>query len=120
MVDADPKSIVSPADGAISQLGTIHDGDIFQAKGQSFSVEKLIGDPQLAEPFKHGQFATVYLSPRDYHRVHMPITGTLTETLYIRVSCFQLTGLLPRIFPACLHVMSVWSVCSIPNWDAWR
>lgn len=45
------------------------------AKGQSFSVEKLIGDPQLAQPFQDGEFATVYLSPRDYHRVHMPFAG---------------------------------------------
>lgn len=88
-IDSDPNSIVSPADGAISQLGKINDGDIFQAKGQSFSVEKLIGDPQLAEPFKNGEFATVYLSPKDYHRVHMPYTGTLTETLYIPGELFS-------------------------------
>ncbi|MCG2607955.1 archaetidylserine decarboxylase [Acinetobacter sp. SM34] len=88
-IDADPHSIVSPADGAISQLGKIEDGDIFQAKGQSFSVEKLIADPQLAEPFKNGHFATVYLSPKDYHRVHMPFAGTLTETLYVPGELFS-------------------------------
>ena len=100
VVDDSATSIVSPADGAISQLGTINDGDIFQAKGQSFSVEKLIGDPQLAEPFKNGQFATVYLSPRDYHRVHMPFSGTLTETLYV-------------------PVMNAWCVYLILNLVAW-
>ncbi|TCB49401.1 phosphatidylserine decarboxylase [Acinetobacter sp. ANC 4779] len=88
-IDNNPNSIVSPADGAISQLGKIEDGDIFQAKGQSFSVEKLIADPQLAEPFKNGQFATVYLSPKDYHRVHMPFAGTLTETLYVPGELFS-------------------------------
>ncbi|OAL77216.1 phosphatidylserine decarboxylase [Acinetobacter sp. SFB] len=88
-IDNNPNSIVSPADGAISQLGKIADGDIFQAKGQSFSVEKLIADPQLAEPFKNGQFATVYLSPKDYHRVHMPFAGTLTETLYVPGELFS-------------------------------
>ncbi|WP_173912048.1 archaetidylserine decarboxylase [Acinetobacter sp. Marseille-Q1618] len=88
-IDADTNSIVSPADGAISQLGQVKEGDVFQAKGQSFSVEKLIGDPQLAAPFKNGQFATVYLSPRDYHRVHMPFAGTLTETLYIPGELFS-------------------------------
>lgn len=88
-IDSNPTSVVSPADGAISQLGKINEGDIFQAKGQSFSVEKLIGDPQLAEPFKNGEFATVYLSPKDYHRVHMPYTGTLTETLYIPGELFS-------------------------------
>lgn len=88
-IDTDATSVVSPADGAISQLGKIHSGDIFQAKGQSFSVEKLIGDPQLAQPFKEGEFATVYLSPKDYHRVHMPYAGTLTETLYIPGELFS-------------------------------
>ncbi|MCJ8160905.1 archaetidylserine decarboxylase [Acinetobacter zhairhuonensis] len=88
-IDTDANSIVSPADGAISQLGHIESGEVFQAKGQSFSVEKLIADPQLAEPFKHGEFATVYLSPRDYHRVHMPFAGTLTETLYVPGELFS-------------------------------
>jgi phosphatidylserine decarboxylase len=88
-IDSDARSIVSPADGAISQLGKIEEGDIFQAKGQSFSVEKLIADPQLAEPFKNGHFATVYLSPKDYHRVHMPFAGTLTETLYVPGELFS-------------------------------
>jgi len=88
-IDTDPHSIVSPADGAISQLGKIEEGNIFQAKGQSFSVEKLIADPQLAEPFKNGHFATVYLSPKDYHRVHMPFAGTLTETLYVPGELFS-------------------------------
>ncbi|WP_312211141.1 archaetidylserine decarboxylase [Acinetobacter variabilis] len=88
-VDADSTAIVSPADGAISQLGKIENGDVFQAKGQKFTVENLIADPQLAEPFKNGDFATVYLSPRDYHRVHMPFAGTLTETLYVPGELFS-------------------------------
>ena len=88
-VDADSTAIVSPADGAISQLGKIENGNVFQAKGQKFTVENLIADPQLAEPFKNGEFATVYLSPRDYHRVHMPFSGTLTETLYVPGELFS-------------------------------
>ncbi|MCG2573512.1 archaetidylserine decarboxylase [Acinetobacter sp. ME22] len=88
-VDTHLNSIVCPADGAISQIGQITDGEVFQAKGQSFSVEQLVGDPQLAAPFKQGQFATVYLSPRDYHRVHMPFAGTLTETLYVPGELFS-------------------------------
>ncbi|MFV5375356.1 archaetidylserine decarboxylase [Acinetobacter calcoaceticus] len=89
LVDENADSIVSPADGAISQIGKITAGEVFQAKGQSFSVEKLIGDPQLAQPFQEGGFATVYLSPRDYHRVHMPFAGTLTETLYVPGELFS-------------------------------
>ena len=88
-IDASLNSIVSPADGEISQIGKIQAGEIFQAKGQQFSVEKLIGDPQLAAVFQDGEFATVYLSPRDYHRVHMPFAGTLTETLYIPGELFS-------------------------------
>ncbi|WP_288396959.1 archaetidylserine decarboxylase [uncultured Acinetobacter sp.] len=99
VVDNAQDSIVSPADGAISQIGSIDDGDVFQAKGQSFSVEKLIGDPQLAQPFKHGQFATVYLSPRDYHRVHMPLTGRLTETLYIPGELFSVNQVTAENIP---------------------
>lgn len=89
LVDENADSIVSPADGAISQIGKITAGEVFQAKGQSFSVEKLIGDPQLAQSFQEGEFATVYLSPRDYHRVHMPFAGTLTETLYVPGELFS-------------------------------
>jgi phosphatidylserine decarboxylase len=88
-IDANENSIVSPADGAISQLGKIENGDVFQAKGQKFTVDNLIADPQLAAPFKNGDFATVYLSPRDYHRVHMPFAGTLTETLYVPGELFS-------------------------------
>lgn len=88
-IDEAQTHIVSPADGAISQIGEIVNGDIFQAKGQKFTVEQLIGDPQLAQPFKQGKFATVYLSPKDYHRVHMPFTGTLTETLYVPGELFS-------------------------------
>ena len=98
-IDLDANAIVSPADGAISQLGQIEQGEIFQAKGQSFSVEKLIADPQLAEPFKQGQFATVYLSPKDYHRVHMPFAGTLTETLYVPGELFSVNQITAENIP---------------------
>ncbi|WP_071872962.1 archaetidylserine decarboxylase [Atopomonas hussainii] len=77
-------SILCPADGAISQLGKIEHGRVFQAKGHSFSVTELLGgDSARAEPFMGGEFATVYLSPKDYHRVHMPLTGTLREMVYV-------------------------------------
>lgn len=83
-IDQSPNSIVCPADGAISQLGQIRHGRIFQAKGHSFSLFELLGgDQQRAEAFRDGEFCTVYLSPRDYHRVHMPLTGTLREMIYI-------------------------------------
>jgi phosphatidylserine decarboxylase len=81
--DADANTLLMPADGHISQCGDIVDGRIFQAKGQSFTAAQLLGDETAAAPFADGVFATVYLSPRDYHRVHMPWTGTLRETVHV-------------------------------------
>lgn len=80
---ADAK-LVSPADGAISQIGTIDYGRIFQAKGRGYGLTTLLGGhTEISDPFINGRFATIYLSPKDYHRVHMPVTGTLRETIYI-------------------------------------
>jgi phosphatidylserine decarboxylase len=83
-LDDSPGAVLCPADGAVSQLGPIEHGRIFQAKGHSFSaVELLGGDAERAAPFMGGAFATIYLSPKDYHRVHMPLTGTLREMVYV-------------------------------------
>ncbi len=81
--DADPRALLMPADGHISQCGPIVEGHIFQAKGQGFTAAELLGSEADAAPFRDGSFATVYLSPRDYHRVHMPWTGTLRETVHV-------------------------------------
>ncbi|MCD8522225.1 MAG: archaetidylserine decarboxylase [Saccharospirillaceae bacterium] len=95
--------IASPADGAVSQRGTIENGRIFQAKGQDYSlIELLGGDTQRAEPFMGGEFATIYLSPKDYHRVHMPVTGTLREMVYVPGDLFSVNKTtaehVPRLF----------------------
>ena len=83
-LDQTPGAVLSPADGAVSQLGPIEHGRVFQAKGHSFSVLELLGgDAANAAPFMGGDFATIYLSPKDYHRVHMPLAGTLREMVYI-------------------------------------
>ena len=85
--------VVCPADGAISQLGDIVGGRIFQAKGQDYScVELLGGDPAWAEKFAGGSFATIYLSPRDYHRVHMPVAGRLLATTYVPGDLYSVNG----------------------------
>ena len=81
--DPDPRALLMPADGRISQCGRIEDGCIFQAKGRGFTAAKLLGDEAAAHPFRNGSFATVYLSPKDYHRVHMPWTGRLIETVHV-------------------------------------
>lgn len=79
-----PGAVLCPADGAVSQLGRIEHGRVFQAKGHSYSVTELLGgDSERAAPFMGGDFATVYLSPKDYHRVHMPLAGTLKEMIYV-------------------------------------
>ena len=89
-IDDKAETLCCPADGAISQLGRIHDGRIFQAKGQDYSLNTLLGgDEALSETFRDGSFATIYLSPRDYHRVHMPITGTLRSMTYIPGKLFS-------------------------------
>lgn len=79
-----PNAIACPADGSVSQTGKINDGEIFQAKGKSFTATDLLGgDPARAEPFNNGIYTTIYLSPKDYHRLHMPLTGTLREMVHI-------------------------------------
>ncbi len=86
----DDAHIASPADGAISQIGAIRSGRILQAKGRSYSTTELLGgDPALAALFEDGQFATIYLSPKDYHRVHMPCDGTLRQTVYVPGDLFS-------------------------------
>lgn len=97
------KAIVCPADGAISQLGKIVNGRIFQAKGQDYSVAELLGgDAALAEEFSDGDFATVYLSPKDYHRVHMPYGGKLRTMVSIPGDLFSVNAVtaenVPRLF----------------------
>ena len=100
--DPDPRALVMPADGHISQCGPIQSGRIFQAKGQSFTVEELLGDAAMAAPFASGLFATIYLSPRDYHRVHMPCDGRLTETIHVPGRLFSVgtdaVASVPRLF----------------------
>ncbi|MDQ1093891.1 phosphatidylserine decarboxylase [Xanthomonas sacchari] len=100
--DPDPRTLLMPADGRISQLGRIENGRIFQAKGQSFTAAELLGDAAAAAPFANGLYATVYLSPRDYHRVHMPWTGTLRETVHVPGRLFSVgtdaVRSVPRLF----------------------
>lgn len=77
-------AMVSPVDGKVSQSGEIKAGRIFQAKGQDYTVQELLAcDTEFAEHFTNGQFLTIYLSPRDYHRIHMPFKGDLTQQVHI-------------------------------------
>jgi phosphatidylserine decarboxylase len=100
--DPDPRALLMPADGTVSQCGTIEDGRIFQAKGRWFSAAELLGDAHAAKAYDGGAFATVYLSPKDYHRVHMPWSGRLRETVHIPGRLFSVGPAavreVPRLF----------------------
>lgn len=97
------KVVISPADGAISELGNMVEGRILQAKGQTYTaLELLAGQTRLADHFRDGVFTTVYLSPRDYHRVHAPVAGTLCDMIYVPGDLFSVNqttaNLVPRVF----------------------
>lgn len=89
-----------PVDGAISQFGTIERDQIFQAKGHSYSTTALLGgDRELAAPFENGSFATIYLSPRDYHRIHMPCDGRLSRMIHVPGALFSVNPTTARGVP---------------------
>lgn len=92
--------IVSPVDGVVSQAGPIVTGQIVQAKGQNYSVLSLLGgDDALTAEFVGGQFATIYLSPKDYHRIHMPVTGKLRKMRYVPGDLFSVSPRTARTVP---------------------
>jgi phosphatidylserine decarboxylase len=92
--------LVSPVDGAISQFGAIEGDQIFQAKGHRYSTTALVGgDAALAAPFSGGHFATLYLSPKDYHRIHMPCAGRLTRMVHVPGELFSVNPTTARGVP---------------------
>ncbi len=92
--------LISPVDGAISQFGPIRKDQIFQAKGHDYSTTTLVGgDRQLAAQFEDGHFATLYLSPKDYHRIHMPCDGRLTRMIYVPGDLFSVNPATARGVP---------------------
>lgn len=102
-VAAEPGAVVSPVDGTVYQAGRIDGTRIIQAKGQDFSaVELLGGTPSAAAPFHDGGFATIYLAPHDYHRIHIPVAGTLRRTIHIPGRLFSVNPptvrAVPRVF----------------------
>jgi len=96
-------TMVCPVDGRVSQAKAIENGRVFQAKGHDYSLVELVGGiDKLAEPFQDGSFATLYLSPRDYHRIHMPMDGKLTDMVYVPGRLFSVAphtvNTVPRLF----------------------
>ena len=97
VADAD---FVCPVDGAISQFGRIDDHHMLQAKGHRFTTTQLLGgDAALAERFRHGSFANLYLSPKDYHRLHMPCDGKLMRMIYVPGTLFSVNPVTARGVP---------------------
>ena len=93
-------TIVSPVDGYVSQIGSINKGSLIQAKGRDYSVHELLaGNDVLSSAFDDGLFATLYLSPQDYHRVHMPIDATLKEMIYVPGKLFSVQPVTTRVIP---------------------
>ncbi|WP_228896265.1 archaetidylserine decarboxylase [Pseudoduganella aquatica] len=116
LADAD---FICPVDGRISQFGTIEDDQIFQAKGHKFSTTALVGgDKELAAQFQHGSFANLYLSPRDYHRIHMPCDGKLTRMIYVPGELFSVNPTtargIPGLFARNERVVCVFDTASGP------
>lgn len=118
-IAGEPDSVVCPADGVVSQVGSIEQGRVFQAKGQSFTTLELLGgDQQLAAMFEDGLFATIYLSPRDYHRLHMPVAGRLLRDIYVPGRLFSVAPLtvrkIPRLFARNERVACIFQTSSGP------
>lgn len=100
-ITTDEKEIASPVDGAVSQMGNINEDLIFQAKGHAYSLKQLLGDrEELGGIFKNGSFNTIYLSPKDYHRIHMPLDGTLKEMIHVPGELFSVNPTTVENVPA--------------------
>ncbi|WP_171043875.1 MULTISPECIES: archaetidylserine decarboxylase [unclassified Pseudoalteromonas] len=96
----DSDIIAHPVDGAISQLGDVVDGQIIQAKGHDYSLQALLGGKEEdTAPFLGGKFATIYLAPKDYHRIHMPVDGTLSKMIYVPGDLFSVNPLTAQNVP---------------------
>lgn len=99
-INDDPMQLAMPVDGTVSQQGKIEFDQIFQAKGHQYSLTTLLGGkPELADPFLGGHFSTIYLSPKDYHRIHMPMDGILTDMVYVPGELFSVNPLTTQNVP---------------------
>jgi len=108
-------AVVCPVDGAISQFGPIMGDQVFQAKGHAYSTTALVGgDAALAAPYAGGSFATLYLSPRDYHRIHMPCAGTLRRMVHVPGELFSVNPTTARGVPG-LFARNERVVCQFAN-----
>lgn len=107
-----PEDIACPVDGTLSEAGKITDGRLLQAKGKHYSAEILLGSSERTAPFRNGDFATIYLAPWDYHRIHMPRDGVLREMIYIPGKLFSVSPLtvqlVPGLFARNERLVTIW------------
>jgi phosphatidylserine decarboxylase len=112
-IAADPDAIACPVDGTISQAGRIDGSRLIQAKDRYFSVAELLAGEPWAKSFEDGSFATIYLAPYNYHRVHMPVRGNLEETVYVPGRLFSVNAvtasLVPRLFARNERVLTLFN-----------
>jgi len=117
-VEPDPLAIASPVDAQVSQCGFADEDRLVQAKGHYFTLVELLGDAELARRFAGGPYATLYLSPRDYHRIHMPLAGTLERMIHIPGRLFSVnhatTRAVPRLFARNERIVNIFETAAGP------
>src|SRR5262245_3807261 len=91
-LDPDPRALICPVDGAYLVGGPVGEGRLYQAKGRTFTLKALLADEHAEETFKHGSYFTLYLSPKDYHRIHSPVSGVITGSTYVPGELFPVNA----------------------------
>jgi len=116
--DQDPLAFISPCDGRISETGTLLENSILQAKGKDYSLQDLLADDPVCSQLSDGYFSTIYLSPKDYHRIHMPISGRLQRMIHVPGRLFSVAPYtvrqVPRLFARNERVISIFDTDSGP------
>lgn len=116
--DQDPKAFLSPCDGMISETGTLRENSILQAKGKDYSVQDLLADDPVCAQLSNGYFSTIYLSPKDYHRIHMPVSGRLQRMIHVPGRLFSVAPYtvrqVPGLFARNERVISIFETDSGP------
>lgn len=116
--DPDPQAFLSPCDGRISETGDLQENRILQAKGKNYSLQDLLADDAVCSQLRDGYFSTIYLSPRDYHRIHMPMTGRLQRMIHVPGRLFSVAPYtvrqVPRLFARNERVICIFDTDSGP------
>ena len=116
--DTDPAAFLSPCDGKISETGSLHENRILQAKGKDYSVQDLLANDPVCSQLADGYFSTIYLSPKDYHRIHMPLTGRLQRMIHVPGRLFSVAPYtarhVPRLFARNERVIAIFDTDAGP------